>query len=112
MSNLPSRGHINERIGGLGAGKLIDEWAIAGAYGLGELKTEAEWRDTIDYEAAARWTHAEMVLRGPTDLTWEAAYPEEQADHLFLALGAISAALGDDKTVEELRAAAFGMVTE
>lgn len=69
-------------------------------------------RDTIDYEAAARWTHAEMVLRGPTDLTWEAAYPEEQADHLFLALGAISAALGDNKTVEELRAAAFGMVTE
>lgn len=65
---------------------------------------------TIDYEAAARWTHAEMVRRGPTDLTWEAAYPEEQADHLFLALGAINAALGDDKTVEELRAAALDLV--
>ncbi len=67
-------------------------------------------RETINYEAAAQWTHAEMVRRGPTNLTWEAAYPEEQADHLFLALGAIGAALGDDKTVEELRAAAFGLV--
>ena len=62
---------------------------------------------TIDYEAAARWTHAEMVRRGPTDLTWESAYPEEQTDHLFLAFGAISATLGDDKTVEELHTAAF-----
>ena len=62
---------------------------------------------TIDYKAAARWTHAEMVRRGPTDLTWEAAYPEEQADHLFLAFGAIGAALGDAKTTEELHTAAF-----
>lgn len=53
MSDLPSREHINKRIGGLAAGRLVDEWAIAGAYGLGELKTEAEWREAINYEAAA-----------------------------------------------------------
>ena len=82
-------------------------FSIVAAYLDDELKTEPEWREAIDYEAAARWTHAEMVRRGPTDLTWESAYTEEQVDHLFLAFGAIGAALGDAKTTEELHTAAF-----
>ncbi len=47
MSDLPSREEINERIGGLGTGKLTGAWAVAGAYGLGELKTKTEWREAM-----------------------------------------------------------------
>ncbi len=31
----------------------MEEWAIVAAYTSKELKTEAEWREAIDYEAAA-----------------------------------------------------------
>lgn len=36
-------------------------------------------------EAAARWAHQEMTRRSGVKLTWEAAYPEEQADFMRIA---------------------------
>lgn len=50
MNDLPSREHINNLIGGLGAGgdELVGVWAIAAAYGSGRLVD----REAIDYEAA------------------------------------------------------------
>ena len=108
MSHLPSREDaadmLNGKLSELEGARVVAAVLRAVVSGL------FVDREAINYEAAARWTHAEMVRRGPTDLTWEAAYPEEQEDHLFLAFGAIAAALGDDKTVEELRTAAFNLV--
>ena len=102
MSDLPGRDTIEAALGDPQA-YIDDLVALARLFVTGWLVD----REAIDYEAAARWTHAEMVRRGPTDLTWESAYPQEQEDHLFLAFGAVGAALGDDKTTEELHAAAF-----
>ena len=74
------------------------EWA--GTWRCAEPSCPGGRTVTINYEAAARWTHAEMVRRGPTDLTWESAYPEEQADHLNIAHHSVNAALGIGDTDE------------
>ena len=47
-----------------------------------------------DYEAAARHYHAEVGHRSGTNLSWEASYPEEQADFLRVSTDAVDAALG------------------
>ena len=43
-------------------------------------------------EAAARWAHAEMGRRSGVGLTWEVAYPEEQADYMRIARSMLVAA--------------------
>jgi len=43
-------------------------------------------------EAAARWAHAEIGRRSGVGLTWEVAYPEEQADYLRIAKSMLVAA--------------------
>lgn len=43
-------------------------------------------------EAAARWAHTEMGRRSGVGLTWEVAYPEEQADYMRIARSMLVAA--------------------
>ncbi len=75
---LPSRELVQSWIDH--AGRLaghpgsIDEWTIAAAYASGELKTEVEWRDTIDWKALRlaiapliRADRNTMTLRQATD---------------------------------------------
>src|SRR5690606_4399256 len=86
-----------------------DGWTECGTCG-GSGKVDSSCSDQCDYEvacpdcvdgrvppdgmveAAARWAHAEMGRRSGVGLTWEAAYPEEQADYMRIARSMLVAA--------------------
>ncbi len=94
MSELPNREEaLNWLHGSAGSGYGRQ---FVTAYIYEDLKTEAEWRETINREAAAKVWHAEVGRRSGTNLTWDATYPDEQADFLEVASRAIDAALGDN----------------
>src|SRR5690606_13522890 len=86
-----------------------DGWTVCGTCG-GSGKVASSCSDQCDYEvacpdcvdgrvppdgmveAAARWAHAEMGRRSGVGLTWEVAYPEEQADYMRIARSMLVAA--------------------
>ncbi len=82
---LPSRQWFRDHAGVMLDTTLEDgeeEWVIVGAYASGDLKTEAEWREVIDYEAATD-TAVELLTVEPrwdasaTQLVVDAALPDQ-----------------------------------
>ena len=66
------------------------------------IKLADSWRtgrlvdsEAIDPLAAAKVWHAEVGRRSGTNLSWEASYPDEQADFLDIATRALDAAIGE-----------------
>ena len=90
-------------------GLRADGWTVCGTCGGGG-KVASSCSDQCDYEiacpdcvdgrvppdgmveTAARWAHTEMGRRSGVGLTWEVAYPEEQADYMRIARSMLVAA--------------------
>ena len=80
MSDLPSRDFFNGNdITMSGDRQLIDEAvSVLDAYASGELKTEAERREAIDYQAAYQWASENFVPQKFVDQCLAAALPDRE----------------------------------